>query len=268
MLADGLGIETVGELLHHYPRRYIDRSRVATIRRAASWASTRPSSPPSRRSTKRLTRRHQSMVSITLTDGTGYLELTFFNQPWTAGHVPAGDGARGLRHRRSCTRAGCSWRTRRSRSSAATTRILVHTGRITPVHPATDGITTAHDPRAGLHVALERLPRPPDPLPDDVVRAEGLADFDEAIRADPLPRGRPTSSAAARERLKFDELFTLELGVGFRKHRVEAERTGVAHRRGGPLDRAAAARPLPFEPTDAQRGRWQRSATRWRAAAR
>ena len=42
----------------------------------------------------------------------------------------------------------------------------------------------------------------------------------------------PADEAAlgsARERLKFDELFTLELGVAFRKHRVEAESAGVAH---------------------------------------
>ena len=31
VLADALGIETVGQLLHHYPRRYIDRSLVLPI---------------------------------------------------------------------------------------------------------------------------------------------------------------------------------------------------------------------------------------------
>ncbi len=39
----------------------------------------------------------------------------------------------------------------------------------------------------------------------------------------------PGQLARAQERLKFDELFTLELGVAFRKHRVEAEQAGVAH---------------------------------------
>ena len=36
-----------------------------------------------KRVTKRQTRRRQSMVTITLYDGSGYLDLTFFNQPWT-----------------------------------------------------------------------------------------------------------------------------------------------------------------------------------------
>src|SRR5207253_7898096 len=53
-------------------------------------------------------------------------------------------------------------------------------------------------------------------------------------------------------RLKFDELFTLELGVAFRKHRVERNAVGVAHVTEGPLSgRFLAA--LPFEPTSAQR---------------
>ena len=36
-----MGVETVGDLLHHYPRRYIDRSRVQTIRdlRAGAYAT-------------------------------------------------------------------------------------------------------------------------------------------------------------------------------------------------------------------------------------
>ena len=57
---------------------------------------------------------------------------------------------------------------------------------------------------------------------------------------------------AAVERLKFDELFTLELGVAFRKHRAQSEEKGVTHRADGELtDRLMAT--LPFEPTQAQR---------------
>src|SRR5204863_3985894 len=57
--------------------------------------------------------------------------------------------------------------------------------------------------------------------------------------------------AAARERLKFDELFTLELGVGFRKRRLARDRSGIAHDPGGSLTKALR-RGLPFEPTAAQ----------------
>ncbi|MBA3362970.1 MAG: hypothetical protein H0T07_01045, partial [Actinobacteria bacterium] len=80
----GMGIRTVGDLLRHYPRRYIDRSAVERIgdlrigQQATVIARVH-------KSTKRLTRQRRSMVTITITDGTGYLDLTYFNQPWAAG---------------------------------------------------------------------------------------------------------------------------------------------------------------------------------------
>ena len=79
----GMGIQTVGDLLRHYPRRYIDRSQVVAIRqlRIGQYATV---IAHVRRVTKRLTRRRQTMVTVTIADGSGYLDLTFFNQPWTA----------------------------------------------------------------------------------------------------------------------------------------------------------------------------------------
>ena len=98
---------------------------------------------------------------------------------------------------------------------------------------------------------MEQLPEIPDPVPADVVGGEGLLDLDTAIRRIHFPEDQ-RELAAATDRLKFDELFTLELGVAFRKRRVEGAEQGVEHVPGGSLtDRVFAA--LPFEPTAAQR---------------
>ncbi len=89
VLRDSLQIATLGDLLHHYPRRYIDRSRVETIRtlklgqQATVIATVRTVA-------KRATRQRRSMVTVTLADGTGFLELTFFNQPWAASQYREG----------------------------------------------------------------------------------------------------------------------------------------------------------------------------------
>jgi ATP-dependent DNA helicase RecG len=247
VLAEGLGIETVGQLLHHYPRRYIDRSRVETIRalRLGEYATVIATV---KKVAKRLTRRHQSMVSVTLTDGTGYLELTFFNQPWVAGTYREGTelAVSGIAQR-------YQGRLQLAKQEVEVLRgddqDLVHTGRITPVHPASDGIAP-RTIRELIHVALEKLPHQSDPLPPEVVRAERLEEFDRALRRIHFPDDE-RELAGARERLKFDELFTLELGVGYRKRRVESERTGVAHRPDGPLTAQLAAT-VAFEPTGAQ----------------
>jgi ATP-dependent DNA helicase RecG len=248
VLAEALDIRTVRDLLHHYPRRYIDRSQVASIRelrvRQEGTVIARV-----KRTTKRQTRRRQSMVTVTLYDGSGSLDITFFNQPWAAtlykeGQELAVSGTAAM-YRGKLQMANFEVEILRGAEAD-----MVHTGRITPVHRATEGVTT-RTIRELVFRALERLPRIPDPLPEDIVAAESLASFDPAIRAIHFPESQE-DLARARERLKFDELFTLELGVAFRKHRMEAGQRGVAHETSGPLvERLLAS--LPFEPTRAQR---------------
>jgi ATP-dependent DNA helicase RecG len=201
-----------------------------------------------RKVTKRMTRRKQAMVTVTVGDGTGYLDLTFFNQPWTASIYREGTEV-------AVSGVAARYKGRLQLANQEVEILggvgddLVHTGRITPVHPASDGITT-RTIRELVHRALELLPPLADPLPASVVAAEELGSYDRAIRDIHFPADDTTLAAAVR-RLKFDELFTLELGVAFRKHRVESDRDGVAHRATGDLtDRLVAS--APFELTGAQ----------------
>ena len=107
---------------------------------------------------------------------------------------------------------------------------LVHTGRITPVHPAAEA-SREDDPRApveGPRTAADAA-RPAAWLRR---RRRGPVVVGRGRAADPLPRA--TTQPARRraiERLTFDELFVLELGVGFRRQRVAAEARGVVARR-------------------------------------
>ena len=243
----GMGIKTVGELIRHYPRRYIDRSAVERIgdlrigQQATVIARVH-------KTVKRLTRRRQTMVTVTITDGTGFLDMTFFNQPWAAGIYKEG-----LEIAVSGTvtryRGHLQLANQEAEILGGEERDLVHTGRITPVHRASDGVTT-RTIRELVFVALERLPPIVDPMPPTLIGAEGLEDLDTALRRVHFPEDAD-QLARAIERLKFDELFTLELGVAFRKHRLESDREGVAHHAEGVLtDRLTAT--TPFEPTKAQ----------------
>jgi ATP-dependent DNA helicase RecG len=248
VLREGLEIETVRDLLHHYPRRYIDRSQVAAIRdlRVGQHATV---IAKVKKVDKRQTRHRRSMVTVTVWDGTGALDMVFFNQPWTAGMYREGME---LAVSATVGRYG-----RRLQAQNQEVEVLrgegvdtVHTGRITPVHPATDGITT-RTIRELVYRALLELPEIPDPVPSAIVDDEALPSFDAAVRAIHFP-GSQEELEAARERLKFDELFTLELGVAFRKARVEAETTGVEHDTTGHLVKRLGE-VLPYELTSAQR---------------
>ena len=244
----GIGIERVRELLHHYPRRYIDRSQVARIGglKIGAYATV---IARVKKVQKRLTRNRRSMVTITLYDGSGYLDLTFFNQPWVASMYKEG-------HELAVSGIAQLYRGRLQLAKQEVELLkgdeadLVHMGRITPVHRAAEGITT-RTIRELVWRALEQLRAIPDPLPPELVTSESLSGYDAAVRAIHFPQDQGELGAAV-ERLKFDELFTLELGVAFRKHRVEAAEKGVSHTPEGPLVERLIAT-LPFEPTAAQR---------------
>ncbi|HZP89621.1 MAG TPA: ATP-dependent DNA helicase RecG, partial [Actinomycetota bacterium] len=248
VLAEALGISTVGQLLHHYPRRYIDRSQVAKIRELrvgqqatvigkVSEAKTRPAR----------TRRGLLVTTVRITDGTGYLNLAFFTRRWAPKYRAGQElAAWGVVERYGRELQLANFEVELLRGEEADT---VHTGRITPIHPAAEGIAT-RTIRELVYRALEQLPPIEDPLPAELVEAESLPPLDRAIRAVHFPDS-PEELARAQERLKFDELFTLELGVAFRKRRMEAAARGVSHVPEGPLVERLR-RCLPFVPTAAQ----------------
>ena len=249
VLAEAFDIETVEGLLHHYPRRYIDRSRVTTIAHLKVDAYMTVIGRVKAVNQRRTRTRNQWLVTVTVSDDTGSLDLKFFNQPWAMKAYPVGQelAVTGIVSR-------YAGRLQLQRQEVEVLRgtvdgDLVHMGRITPVHRAAEGIST-RTIRELIHKALAQLPPLADEVPEAIVREEGLGSYDRAIRDIHFP-DHDMMLDAAIERLKFDELFTLELGVAFRKHRLAATAQGVAHRAEGELtDRLAAT--LPFVPTAAQ----------------
>ena len=222
--------------MHHYPRRYIDRSRVLAIgslpldayvtviarcvgsqsgRRAGVsrwWWSRSPTAPAPR---------PDASTSHGSRPGTG------------------GRGAGGLRHRPAVSRPSAAGEPG-GQVPRSGDQDLAHTGRITPVHPAADGVTP-RTIRELLWRAFEQLP------------PRGSA----PARESETPRRWTSATArcrwihfpaddgelrAARERLKFDELFTLELGVGFRKTACRRANRGAALEPTGPLIEALRCR--------------------------
>jgi ATP-dependent DNA helicase RecG len=244
-----LGVETVGDLLHHYPRRYIDRTDVAKIGdlrigQEATFIGT------VRKVVRAMTRRRQTMVTVKVFDGTGYVDLFWFNQSWPA-----------RRHREGQEVAVFGKVTAyrgRLRITNPAVEVLrgggetnqVHTGRVIPVHPAGEGVSTGVIRRLAYD-ALRRVHGIPDPLPEQIRTSESVQPLDRAIAEIHFPEDLHAAERA-RHRLKFDELFFLELGVALRKHRVESETQGIAHDLSGELANRFV-KELPFEPTLAQR---------------
>ena len=244
----GVGIETVADLLHHYPRTYIDRSGVAEIgdlkpKQEATFIGT-----VKKVTTSRLPNR-RTIVTVRVYDGTGLVDLSWFNQTWPARRHKEGQEI-AVSGKVGAFRG-------RLRVQQPSVEVLkggeadhVHVGRIIPVHPATEGVSAGVIRRL-VHDALGRIGELPDPIPDAVRTRQDLPDLSRAVRTIHFPDG-DADKAQARKRLKFDELYFLELGVAMRKHRVEAETEGIAHDVTGELAERFVEG-LPFELTTAQR---------------
>lgn len=243
-----LGVSTVGDLLHHYPRRYIDRSNVAKIG-DLKIGQTATVIGTVRKVKRIFTRQRRAIVTVTIYDKTGYLDLSWFNQTWPAQRFKEGQEL-------AVSGKVTAYRGRIRVSNPAVEILTgggdetVHVARIVPVHPAGEGVSTGVIRRL-VFDALERVGEIPDPLPGEVRTGHDLPALDRALADVHFPEDETAKDEALR-RLKFDELYFLELGVAFRKHRVEAEAEGIAHDPPGELpDRFLEA--LPFAPTRAQR---------------
>jgi ATP-dependent DNA helicase RecG len=189
--AESLGLETVGDLLEHLPRatgeaRTIGELAVDETATVLVEVLSITSRPVRRRGMKPL-------VEATVSDGTGIMKATFFNQPWLSAQYP-----KGTRLMLSGKYQGSA----RFRVNAhAKTDAVAAIGAEAAQYPATKGITStqllaavqAH--RAAIHDVV-------DPLPLRLRRSLGLPDKATATAAAHFG----PDHEAGRRRLAFDEL--------------------------------------------------------------
>ena len=244
--ADGLaemGIETVLDLVTHYPRRYVDRTQQARIRDLTVGAEAMVLGTV-RKVEVRKTRSRRTIVQIDVFDGSAYLRCTFFNQPWRARQLPVGTevvlfGKLEL------------YRERRQMSNPVVDLVGDRTGRIVPIYPQSEkaGLTTWDLGRL-VAEALARAGELADPLPARFRDELDVAGRTWAFAEIHAPESMG-ASVAARKRLAFDELLRLQVALVLRKRALERDATGIRHRVGGPLvERFHAG--LPFALTGAQ----------------
>jgi ATP-dependent DNA helicase RecG len=250
-LADRLGsmgIRTVVDLLEHYPRRYHDRRHTEEIANLAIGEEATVYAEV-KKVTGRRTRQRRTIVEAEVFDGTSYLRLTFFNQPWRERQLSEG------------TEAAFFGRVEHYRGRRQMINPVVdilgkegdETGALVPVYPAS-GKADVHTWQLRRFVmnALERT-RPrgfADPLDADLLERHDLADRTAAYWGIHRPESMEAVHAA-RRRLTFDEFFRMQVGLVARKRALERDQGGIAHQVDGPLvDRFRAG--LPFALTDDQ----------------
>jgi ATP-dependent DNA helicase RecG len=231
-----LGLQSVGDVLAHRPRRYEEPAPERTIAELFGEEEAVLEAVVRRASSRRRGRLH--ILTATVADETGDIRATWFNQPWLESKLTPGTHLR-IRGRRN--RFGFAVESYDLGEAAETADFA-------PVYPASEELAQKQL-RAIAEGALQYVRAGGDALPARLREAEGLALRADALMA--LHRPRSLAEAeAARRRLAFDELLVLQLALSRRAAESEA---AVAAALPPPAELVARYRDaLPFTLTQAQ----------------
>lgn len=243
------GYRTAGELLAHYPRRYARRGELTAL------DELRVDEPVTivaevRSATERSMRQRKgSILEVSITDGRGFLTLTFFNQPWRSAELKP--GARGIFAGKVSAYRGVRQLAHPDYElfPADTAVPQLDSGaarewaeRPIPIYPATAGLPSWKLAKA-IDAVVDLLPEElEDPVSADVRAGRGLVGFAEALRL----VHRPATDADWRrgqDALRFQEAFVLQAGL--LRQRAERRSAGATARVPGKLS-AEFEKALPF----------------------
>ena len=257
-----LGITTVQDLLQHYPRRHVDRTKLKTIAELKASAAEGYAGEvqvhgrvvkmgrPFALRTKPGQKGRRTMIKGSIGDETGSIAVTWFNQDWVSRALS--EGAEAFFYGKLGVFRGTLQMSAPRFELVRTGKEPFNVGRIIPIYPATADLASDQI-RKLIWETLEGIDAVMDPVPRELWRALGLMGRGDAIRLIHFPDTKEEVQSA-RRRIVFDEVFTLQLGLVYRKRKLERTVQGIVH----PVPSASAlaetfVAELPFTLTTAQR---------------
>ncbi|WP_031485162.1 helicase-related protein [Streptomyces bicolor] len=235
VMAEHLGLHTVGDLLHHYPRRYEERGQLTHLADlpmdehvtvVAQVADARLHTFAS----SKAPRGRGQRLEVTITDGSGRLQLVFFGNGVHKPHKELLPGTRAMFagkvsvFNRRLQLAHPAYELLRGDSEET---VETWAGALIPIYPATAKLESWKIGKA-IQTVLPSAQEAVDPLPDTLREGRGMVSLPEAL----LKIHRPHTKADiedARSRLKWDEAFVLQVALARRRH-ADAQLPAVARK--------------------------------------
>ncbi|MDP3052967.1 MAG: ATP-dependent DNA helicase RecG [bacterium] len=203
-------IETVGDLLLHFPFRYEDFSQIYKIAELKAGQQATVQGIITEISLHRTWQRRMVLVEALISDKTGSIRAIWFNQPYLKDI---------LREGRLANFAGkISLSKNKLYLSNPIYEILneeneeeetKHTGRLVPIYPETKGLTSKGI-RYLIKPILENLEKIPEFLPASVLKKNNLPEINSAIQKIHFPENLK-EAREAKKRFAFEDLFFLQL---------------------------------------------------------
>ena len=252
VLETTFGIKSIGDLMRHYPRRYMVRGELSDISALHEGDETTILAQVYSASTRPMRGRKGSMLEVVVTDGTDKLSLTFFNQAWREKDLKV--GRQGL----FAGKVGV-FNNKKQLShpdyelipdgSDVDSAVEGFAGKYLPVYPASAKMPSWKISQCA-QLAIGSLEEIQDFLPAVIREKHNYPSLHQALVQLHQPADLDHAELS-RERLTFDEAFLLQSLLVMR--RIELKKLNSTSRKrisGGLLDAFDAT--LPFELTAGQ----------------
>ncbi|MBN1259634.1 MAG: ATP-dependent DNA helicase RecG [Anaerolineae bacterium] len=244
VLLEKLGVTTMQQLLYFYPRRYEDYSKLKTIDQlqygeqvsvmGTVWEAG-----------GRQTRGGRYLFQAILSDATGTLSITWFNQRYLEGRIKPGMqivvSGKVDEYLGRLTMNSPEWE--------PLGRQELDTARIVPIYPSTEGLTQRWMRQVVKRALSAWAARIPDPLPSRMIREHQLLPLHRALWGIHLPDNEE-HLRAARRRLAFEEALYLQIGLLLQRRHWKSRPGHSIHIAGEQLDQILET--LPYTLTGAQ----------------
>ncbi len=238
-----LKVRTVRDLLTHFPRRYLDLSRICTIAKAPIGETCTISGQIHDVKLKR-PRPRMPIVEVSLRDATGIMIVSFFHMPWLERRLKP--GARLAVSGKLAFDYGFKRMTNPYFEELGDENVE---GKLLAVHPATEKLP-AGVVRRLVFAALDQTRGMFDPVPASLRVRRRLISRGAALETIHRPLDAQ-EAAEARRRLVYDELLLLQLFLMQQGDERSRHAGACAHTVDGPAVQALRGA-LPFQLTEDQ----------------
>ncbi|TJZ46296.1 DEAD/DEAH box helicase [Streptomyces piniterrae] len=258
VLAEHLDLHTVGDLLHHYPRRYAERGELTRLADLPLDEHVTVVAQVADARVLKFNGGRGQRLEVTLTDGSGRLQLVFFGKGIHKPHKDLLPGRRAMfagkvslfNRKLQLAHPEYELLDRDADSDTGAGAINAFANQLLPIYPACQQMASWKLSKA-VDAVLPSAQDAVDPLPESLREGRGLVPLTEALLKIHRP-GSKADIADARARLKWDEAFVLQVALA-RRRLAETQLPAVPRKlvKGGILDAFDAK--LPFTLTDGQR---------------